>query len=591
MTLEAGFVIDTCRVLPQEGRIVGPGGAFRVEPKAMDVLLELARHAPQVRARDQIVRTVWPRGYVSDDVLTRCIGQLRRALGDDARNPRLLETIPKRGYRLRWPAAPLAGSAPAHGTQPAVHGGTLIVLPLRQLSAGGETPIAEGVTDLLILHLASLQGVRVISRTTAMRFAPGTAATREIAQATGADWLVEGSVIQQVDRVQVVLQLVDTHTDLQRWGATFRRKLHDLLPLLDEIATQLGQAIHARIADPLYARPPTLSADAVRTYLLARQAISRRTADGLREAVRRFEAITAQAPGFASAWASRAECELLLAHYGACDAAQLIGDCRDHIARALALEPGLPLALSARSAARLFFDRDVDGAAHDAERALAAMPQYVMAMLALANVAAVRGDFAAASAWIEQARLTDPLDVGIAMNVGDHMIFQDRYEDAVRALQGALQLVPDHRPSRLRLAWALSLCGGAQEASAAMHAAATAGGADPAWLEHAALVAAAAGDIESAAAHAQVLETLARTRPVTAWSLARASAAAKRAESALRWLALASEQRCSWIVFVHLMPMFDEFGAAARFGAPARGVQGADDRLAGGSAGADSASR
>lgn len=579
MTLEVGFVIGTCRVLPKEGRIEGQCGVFRVEPKAMDVLLELARHAPQVCARERIVRAVWPRGYVSDDVLTRCISQLRRALGDDARNSRLLETIPKRGYRLQRPAAPLAGSARAHDTQPAVLAKTLIVLPLRQVSAGGDAFIAEGVTDLLILQLGSLQGVRVISRTTAMRFAPGTAATREIAEVTGADWIVEGSVIQEADHVQMVVQLVDTHADLQRWGATFQRKLHDLLPLLNEMAGQLAKAIHARIGHPLHAHPPTLSSDLVRAYLLARQAISRRTAEGLRAAVRRFDAITAQAPGFASAWASRAECELLLAHYGAPDAVQLIGDCRIHIERALALETGLPLALSARSAARLFFDCDVDGAAQDAQRALAAMPHYVMAMLALANVAAVRGNFAAASAWIEQARLTDPLDVGIAMNLGDHMIFQDRYEDAARALTGALQLVPDHRPSRLRLAWALSLCGRAEEAWAAMDAAGTAGGADPAWLEHAALVAAAAGDIESAAAHAQALETLARAHPVTAWSLARASAAAGRAESALRWLAQASEQRCSWIVFVHLMPVFDGLGGAAQIGALARGAVGEDDGI------------
>ncbi|MCL4699707.1 MAG: tetratricopeptide repeat protein, partial [Burkholderiaceae bacterium] len=362
------------------------------------------------------------------------------------------------------------------------------------------------------------------------------------------------------------------------WGATFRRELHDLLPLLNEMAGQLGQAIHARIGQPPYAQAPNLSSEVVRAYLLARQAISRRTAEGLREAVRRFDAIAAQAPGFASAWASRAECELLLAHYGAADAGRLIGDCRDHIERALALERGLPLALSARSAVRLFFDCDVDGAAHDAERALAAMPQYVMAMLALANVAAVRGDFAAASAWIKQARLTDPLDVGIAMNLGDHMIFQDRYEDAVRALTAALQLVPDHRPSRLRLAWALALCGRAQQARAAMQAAASAGGADPAWLEHAALVAAAAGDIEAAAAHAQALEALARTEPVPAWSLARACAAAGRREPALRWLARAAEQRCSWIVFVHLMPVFDGLGGAAHFGALAQRALGRELR-------------
>lgn len=101
MDLESGFSIAQREVVPLEGRVRGPGGVVHVEPKAMQVLLELARHAPAVRSRAQIEQAVWPRGFVSEDVLTRCIGQLRRALGDDTRPPALLETIPKRGYRLR----------------------------------------------------------------------------------------------------------------------------------------------------------------------------------------------------------------------------------------------------------------------------------------------------------------------------------------------------------------------------------------------------------------------------------------------------------------------------------------------------------
>lgn len=108
MPLRTGFRIGPREVRPLEGRVHGPQGDCRIEPKAMEVLLELARHAPEVRSREQIEHCVWPRGYVSEDVLTRCIGQLRRALGDAARSPALLETIPKRGYRLRVVPQPLA---------------------------------------------------------------------------------------------------------------------------------------------------------------------------------------------------------------------------------------------------------------------------------------------------------------------------------------------------------------------------------------------------------------------------------------------------------------------------------------------------
>ncbi len=125
MDLESGFWLAGRSVLPVEGSVAGPAGLQRIEPKAMAVLLELARHAPQTRSRAQIEQTAWPRGHVSEDALTRCIGQLRRALGDDARAPELLETVPRRGYRLRAtpqalvdPRAPAASGASAGAAGP-----------------------------------------------------------------------------------------------------------------------------------------------------------------------------------------------------------------------------------------------------------------------------------------------------------------------------------------------------------------------------------------------------------------------------------------------------------------------------------------
>ena len=120
MDLTAGFRLEALEVEPLSGQVRGPGGVLRVEPKAMEVLLELARHAPAVRSRAQVEQAVWPRGWISEDALTRCIGQLRRALADDQRAPRLLETIPKRGYRLRVKPMPLepapAPAVPAPAT-------------------------------------------------------------------------------------------------------------------------------------------------------------------------------------------------------------------------------------------------------------------------------------------------------------------------------------------------------------------------------------------------------------------------------------------------------------------------------------------
>src|SRR5262249_37112264 len=79
--------------------------AVQVEPKVMEVLVCLARRAGRVVTKDDLVREVWEGRFVSDDVVWRSVRELRRALGDEARDPRFIETIPKRGYRLLAPVA------------------------------------------------------------------------------------------------------------------------------------------------------------------------------------------------------------------------------------------------------------------------------------------------------------------------------------------------------------------------------------------------------------------------------------------------------------------------------------------------------
>ena len=87
-------------VEPSLNSVTGPSGTTRLEPKAMQVLVCLVDHAGEVVAKEHLIRTVWPDTFVSDDVLTRCISDLRRVFSDDARDSRVIQTIPKSGYRL-----------------------------------------------------------------------------------------------------------------------------------------------------------------------------------------------------------------------------------------------------------------------------------------------------------------------------------------------------------------------------------------------------------------------------------------------------------------------------------------------------------
>jgi Tol biopolymer transport system component/DNA-binding winged helix-turn-helix (wHTH) protein len=101
MAAYEGFRVGASHhVEPSLNTVTGPAGAARLEPKAMRVLVCLAEHAGRVVSKEELIRTVWAETFVGDDVLTRCVSDLRRAFGDAAKEPRVIQTIPKSGYRL-----------------------------------------------------------------------------------------------------------------------------------------------------------------------------------------------------------------------------------------------------------------------------------------------------------------------------------------------------------------------------------------------------------------------------------------------------------------------------------------------------------
>src|SRR5262245_10791562 len=98
--LESGFRLGPWDVRPLHGTLSGPDGSLRLEPKVMNVLVCLAELPGEVVTHDQFIARVWRGRVVSDDVLSRCISLLRTNLGDDPREPRFIQTLPKIGYRL-----------------------------------------------------------------------------------------------------------------------------------------------------------------------------------------------------------------------------------------------------------------------------------------------------------------------------------------------------------------------------------------------------------------------------------------------------------------------------------------------------------
>ena len=126
-------------VQPALNRVVSPLGAATLEPKVMSVLLLLASRPGEVITKEELFREVWESAFVTEDVLTRAIGELRRTFGDTASAPRVIETIRKSGYRLVAPVEPASPVAPV---KPAI-----LVAPVKPATAPNDEPVDEQRAD------------------------------------------------------------------------------------------------------------------------------------------------------------------------------------------------------------------------------------------------------------------------------------------------------------------------------------------------------------------------------------------------------------------------------------------------------------
>ncbi len=326
--MNGDFRVGIWLVQPGLNTISQSSTTRQLEPKVMEVLVCLAHHAGETLPKDQLLKTIWPDTFVSDDVLIRSISEIRRAFDDDPRESKVIQTIPKRGYRL-VPSVQLVNSparratdssaAPARARKSKVSthiarigvglgaiavvvllvflaAGTtgwrrlfnaerspqirsLAVLPLSSLSSdASQGYFADGVTDALITDLAQISALRVVSRTTAMRYKGTDKTLPQIARELDVDGIVEGTVQRFGDRVQINAQLIYGPTDRHIWAMGFERDVKDMLQLQGTIASEIAHEIQVKLTPAERARlrnvqpvnPKALDAYAAARFLIDR---------------------------------------------------------------------------------------------------------------------------------------------------------------------------------------------------------------------------------------------------------------------------------------------------------------------------------
>jgi len=206
----------------------------------MDVLTCLAREGNAPVRRSEFINEVWQGRVVTDDVLSRCISQLRARLDDDPRAPRFIETLPKIGYRLLIAAVPLDASAP--------QAPSIAVLPFVNMSSDTENGhFADGVSEELLNTLATISGVHVAARTSSSLFKGSSEMPTAIGRILGMNYLIEGSVRRSGERARIAIQLIVAGTGCRLCSWTFDRVLGDALAVQEEIARIVTHAVRREL--------------------------------------------------------------------------------------------------------------------------------------------------------------------------------------------------------------------------------------------------------------------------------------------------------------------------------------------------------
>ena len=479
------FCVDTFKKL-----LWHDGEPVPLAPKVLETLLVLIAHRDRVVSKDELLEWVWDGAAVEEGGLTRNISILRKALGEKPDDHTYIVTSPGKGYRFVadvqesraaesgpdevLPGRPRAVPGPrarpalwflfgglaalvatvllyAFRPRPAVEAGrsaihTLAVLPMDNLSGdSAQDYFADGMTEALIGNLARIRALRVVSRTSVMRFKGARRPLSQIAQALNVDAIIEGSVQRGSDRVRVSVQLIHAASDTHLWAREYERDLTDILKLQGEVARAIAEEIQVRLTAEERARltsPGAVNPAAYLEYLLGQHYLWRLTEEDLTRAIEHFDRAIGLDASYAAAHAGLSHAWWWRGVWGAKTPKQVMGPSRDAALRALELDPQLAEAHVSTGRIKFSYDWDWSGAEKDFGRALEIDPNNLDGHFFQAMLYMALGRFSESLAHIEKAEQLDPLSAAVQSGFGRILYRARKFDEAIPHLEQAIDLEP-----------------------------------------------------------------------------------------------------------------------------------------------------
>ena len=338
------FILD-----PAEHTLVRAGVPVALTPKAFDTLLTLVRRSPRIVEKEDLFKEVWPGTFVEDGNLAVNIFALRKALGTEEGGREYIETIPKRGYRFTaevkqtvggnadptvppLPISDVVGrkrsritlfliallgfgvlalalvAAFVFRSHPQPSGGRLMlaVLPFENLTGdAGQEYFSDGLTEEMIAQVGRFdpQRVGVIARTSVMHYKHTQEQLAQIARELGVQYVLEGSVRRDPDKVRISAQLIQVKDQTHLWARQYDRELRSLLSLQGEIAQEIADEIELTLGTHKPAIPISQTAlspqafEVYDLYLKGQYFWNKRTVQAFQQGIDYFQQSIAKDPG------------------------------------------------------------------------------------------------------------------------------------------------------------------------------------------------------------------------------------------------------------------------------------------------------
>ncbi len=588
------------------------GELVPIEDKPLEVLRQLLLRPGEVITKEELLEAVWPGVLVVDSSLATAVSKLRKALGEDES---IVVTRPRLGYQLAVPVqlvtsatdaladdlvapapeptfsapavsrvrrravavaisltllivagAAVAAALNAHRRERSAGAGekvnSIAVLPLTNMSGDpSEDYLVDGITEALITELSRIRELRVISRTSVMRYKQARKPLPDIARELDVDAIVEGSVGRSGSRIRVTAQLIKGATDGHLWADSFDRELGDLLNLQRDVAREIAGKINVTIQAPqhqLAAAP--VDPRAQELYLQGRYFWNRRSREDLVKAADDFEQAAAVAPDYALAYAGLADARLDLVGFGHVPTDEGMPLAKVAAMRAIALDDSLAEAHAALAYTDLA-DWDWAAACQEFDRALDRNPGYVPALYQYAFTLSLLGRHAEAAPLADRAVAADPLSSVVRYRAGRVFYHARNYERAREQFRRILELNPSDQLGLYGLGLVDSAEGNADRALRYLKQ-------QPFQQGFDALAMLAASGRTAEARHRltmRIRELESQHAYVRPGWVAEVYVALGERDKALEWLRRGYEERDSWLTLLKVWPAFDRVRSDPRY--------------------------